>query len=75
MLQDRPDYDCKLFICIMTNTLQLKSSSTCLDNKEMRLTPLEQYAAWNIIRNEQGVLRMGRYFYIGMKKPAPLPSA
>jgi len=59
----------------MTNTIRLKSSGPCLDKTEMQLTPLEKYAAWNIIRNEHGVLRMGKYFYIGMKQPAPMPSA
>jgi hypothetical protein len=43
--------------------------------KELQLTLLEKHVAWNIISEEQGVLKMGKYFYIGMDKPAPMPSA
>jgi len=38
------------------------------------LSPLEQYAAWMIIRQEQSIVRMGKYFYVGMRAPAPVPT-
>ena len=43
--------------------------------EEVKLTPLEQYAAWNLIRNEVNILKMGKYFYVGMAKPLPIPTA
>jgi hypothetical protein len=39
----------------------------------MLLTRLEKYSAWKVIRQEQNVLRMGKYFYIGMNAPSSIP--
>ena len=39
------------------------------------LSPLEKHAAWSIIRCERGVLNMGKYFYVGMTRPALMPTA
>lgn len=41
---------------------------------EMKLTPLEQHSAWDIIKNEKSVMSMGKYFYIGMTTPTPMPT-
>jgi hypothetical protein len=45
----------------------------CPETNEMLLTPLEKYAAWSVITKEQNVLRMGKYFYIGMNAPSSIP--
>jgi hypothetical protein len=50
-----------------------KTLGACLGERGMTLTPLEMYSAWNVIRHEHNVLRMGKYFYIGMTSPAPIP--
>ena len=52
------------------NTMTLDA---CLGERGITLTPLEKYSAWNIIRHEHNVLKMGKYFYIGMTAPAPIP--
>ena len=50
---------------------QVQSTSPC--QSEMVLTPLEQFAAWGVIDNNKNVMKMGKYFYIGMKYPAAMP--
>jgi hypothetical protein len=53
---------------------KLKTLTSSANGEEMLLSPLEQYAAWMVVRQEDAILRMGKYFYIGMKSPAPIPT-
>jgi len=50
-----------------------KALDACLGERGITLTPLEKYSAWNIIKQEHNLLKMGKYFYIGMTAPAPIP--
>ena len=57
----------------MSTINNAKAPGTCLGEKDMTLTPLEMYSAWNLIRQERNILKMGKYFYIGMTAPASIP--
>jgi len=59
----------------MLNAVDSRAISARSDEKELTLTPLEMYAAWNIIRQKRNIFEMGKYFYVGMEFPAPIPTA
>ena len=40
----------------------------------VELSSVEKRCAWNLICNEEGVRRMGKYFYVGMQRPSSIPS-
>jgi hypothetical protein len=58
----------------MKNIDRLEELNICPETMEMRLTDLECYFSWGLLSKEPDVMKLGKYFYPGMKFPAPMPS-
>ena len=59
----------------MTISCEEQQLGICPETRGLLLSPLEKISAWNIIRNSQDALRLGKYFYPGMKSPSKMPSS
>ena len=51
----------------MNNAVNEQAKNACPRQAGMVLTPLEQCSAWDIIKNNNHVMSMGKYFYIGIR--------